>query len=52
MKTSAKEVIRIADGRGFAAEPAERMIRHHDVLETFAGDDAGNPAGPSGSLSA
>lgn len=52
MRLSAEVAFWIADERGFAAELDERMIRHHDVLETFAVDDAGIPAGPSGSLSA
>ena len=50
MKLPAEETFWIAAGRGFAKEPAARMIRLFDVLGKFAGDEAGNPAGGAGSL--
>ena len=43
MRLSAEETFWIADERGFAAEPVERMIRLFDVLEKFAGDDVMGP---------
>ena len=43
MRLSAEETFWIADERGFAKEPVERMIRLFDVLEKFAGDDVIGP---------
>ena len=43
MRLSAEETFWIADERGFAAEPVERMIRLFDVLEKFAGDEVMGP---------
>ena len=43
MRLSAEETFWIADERGFAKEPVERMIRLFDVLEKFAGDDVMGP---------
>ena len=50
MRPSAEDVFRIADGRGFATAPVDRMIRLFDVHGKLAGDEAGDPAGLSGSL--
>ena len=43
MRLSAGETFWIAEERGFAPEPVERMIRLFDVLETFASDDVMGP---------
>ena len=43
MKLSAEEVSSIAEGRGFAPQPVERMIRLYDVLEAFSGDGVMGP---------
>ena len=43
MRLSAEETFWIADERGFAKEPVERMIRLFDALEKFAGDDFMGP---------
>ena len=43
MRLSADEISSIAEGRGFATEPVERMIRLFDVLDTFSGDEVMGP---------
>lgn len=43
MRPSAEEVSSIAEGRGFATQPVERMIRLYDVLNAFARDDVMGP---------
>ena len=43
MRLSAEEISSIAERRGFATEPVERMIRLFDVLEAFSSDDVMGP---------
>ena len=43
MRLSKEEMSSIAEERGFATEPVERMIRLFDVLEGFAGDGVMGP---------